>query len=84
MRIQRLLLKVRANPNNVRFGDLARLALAFGFRLERISGSHHIYGHPLLPELLNLQSANGKAKPYQVRQFLDLVARYNLSVEGEG
>ncbi|MBD2145881.1 type II toxin-antitoxin system HicA family toxin [Sphaerospermopsis sp. FACHB-1194] len=43
---------------------------AFGFSLLRINGSHHIFTHPTIPELINLQNCNGKAIPYQVRQFL--------------
>jgi hypothetical protein len=27
------------------------------------------YAHPDVPELLNLQEVNGKAKPYQIKQF---------------
>jgi predicted RNA binding protein YcfA (HicA-like mRNA interferase family) len=45
------------------------LAEAFGFRLARIRGSHHIFEHPTIPELLNLQESKGQAKPYQVRQL---------------
>jgi hypothetical protein len=30
--------------------------------------------------LLNLQNVKGEAKPYQIRQFLRLVERYNLSL----
>jgi hypothetical protein len=40
---------------------------------QRVSGSHHIFGHPDFPEMLNLQSIKGKAKPYQIRQLLLLV-----------
>ncbi len=31
-------------------------------------------------ELVNLQDVDGKAKPYQIRQFLKLVERYNLQL----
>lgn len=51
---------------------------AFGFRLSRVQGSHHIFVHAEIPELLNLQDVEGQAKPYQIRQFLRLVERYNL------
>ena len=34
-------------------------------------------------ELMNLQDVEGVAKPYQVRQFLKLVERYNLIIRGE-
>ena len=56
---------------------------AFGFRLARVSGSHHIYIHPSVPELVNLQNVNGKAKPYQVKQFLQIVEQYDLRLEDE-
>lgn len=57
------------------------LAEGFGFRLERISGSHHILSHPNIPGLLNLQPLDGQAKPYQVKQFLRLVERYDLPLK---
>jgi predicted RNA binding protein YcfA (HicA-like mRNA interferase family) len=55
----------------------------FGFRLVRTSGSHHIFTHPAIPELVNLQEVKGEAKPYQIRQFLRLVEMYNLRLEDE-
>lgn len=68
---------------NVSFDDLIGLAQGFGFRLVRVSGSHHIFTHQDIAELINLQSVRGKAKPYQIRQLLRLVERYNLRLEGE-
>jgi predicted RNA binding protein YcfA (HicA-like mRNA interferase family) len=70
-------------PHNVRFGDVVRLAEALGFRVERIEGSHHILIHPNIPELLNLQEVKGEVKPYQVRQLLQLIERYNLTLGEE-
>jgi hypothetical protein len=70
--------------HNVRFSDLRDLAEGFGFRLSRVSGSHHIFSHPQIPELLNLQEIRGEAKPYQIRQLLRLVERYNLELEDAG
>jgi predicted RNA binding protein YcfA (HicA-like mRNA interferase family) len=79
METRRLLRRISQGAvQNVRFSDLVALAEAFGFRLVRTSGSHHIFDHPDLSELLNLQMVSGQAKPYQVRQFLRLVERYNL------
>jgi len=34
-----------------------------------------------VPEILNLQEVRGEAKPYQIRQLLRLIERYNLCVE---
>jgi predicted RNA binding protein YcfA (HicA-like mRNA interferase family) len=77
---RKLLKKLLASPCNARFDDVRGLAEAFGFRLSRISGSHHIFVHPDIPELVNLQEVSGEAKPYQVRQFLRLVERHNLTL----
>lgn len=73
MKGEKLLRRVLSSPENVRFGDLVTLAEAYGFRLTRVSGSHHIFSHPDKSELLNLQNYKGKAKPYQIRQFLRLI-----------
>jgi len=62
---------------------MVALVEAFGFRLSRVSGSHYILVHPDVPELVNLQEVKGQAKPYQVRQFLKLVERYNLKLGDE-
>lgn len=62
---------------------MRRLVEAFGFELRRTSGSHHVFVHPEVRELLNLQEVSGHAKPYQIRQFLRLVERYALSMEEE-
>jgi hypothetical protein len=57
---------------------------SFGFELDRISGSHHLFVHREVPELVNLQEVEGMAKPYQVGQFLRIVERYNLRMRSEG
>jgi len=54
---------------------------AFGFVCTRKEGSHRIYKSSKVVELINLQDENGKAKPYQIKQFLSLVEKYNLEME---
>ena len=78
-----ILAKVLASAANVRYGDLQRLVEAFGFELLRVSGGHHIYGRAGLVEQVDLQDVGGKAKPYQIRQFLKLVERYNLQIKDD-
>jgi hypothetical protein len=39
--------------------------------------------HAAIPEQLNLQDVSGEAKPYQIRQFLRLVERYDLRMKGD-
>ncbi|MDZ4170238.1 MAG: type II toxin-antitoxin system HicA family toxin [Coriobacteriia bacterium] len=81
MNPRKTLRSIEAGSLDVRFADLCGLATAFGFRLARVSGSHHIFTRPGVPELLNLQDVGGRAKPYQVRQFMSLIARYSLKME---
>ena len=83
MKPRKTLEKILFGSKNIRFDDLTTLVRAFGFRLSRISGSHHIFTHPDIPELVNLQEVRGQAKPYQVRQFMKLVERYNLQLEDD-
>jgi predicted RNA binding protein YcfA (HicA-like mRNA interferase family) len=54
---------------------------AFGFQLSQVRGSHHIFEHPDVLEIVNLQNSKGQVKPYQIRQFLQLVEQYNLELE---
>ncbi|MCH7914328.1 MAG: type II toxin-antitoxin system HicA family toxin [Deltaproteobacteria bacterium] len=68
---------------NIAFGDMIDLVEGFGFKLARVTGSHHIFSQPTIQELVNLQEVKGQAKPYQIRQFLRLVERYNLKLEDE-
>jgi predicted RNA binding protein YcfA (HicA-like mRNA interferase family) len=78
---QKLLAKALTGSKNLRFTEAVALVQAFGYRLSRTKGSHHIFVHPRIKELINLQDVGGKAKPYQVRQLLDIVERYNLTLE---
>jgi predicted RNA binding protein YcfA (HicA-like mRNA interferase family) len=82
MRPAKLLRRLQAGHHaNVKFRDLQRLVEACGFELDRVSGSHHIYGHPEVPVHVNLQQVGRDAKPYQVRQLLRLIERYDLVPE---
>jgi hypothetical protein len=73
--------KVLGKTENTRFGEMVALAEAYGFQLMRINGSHRIFKHPSMTELLNLQNYRGKAKAYQIRQFVDLLEKYGLDKE---
>ena len=83
MNKRKLLEKALSGSKNIRFNEMVALVEAFGFNLSRVRGSHHIFTHPQVRELVNLQEVDGKAKPYQIRQFLQLVERYNLEMGEE-
>lgn len=83
MKKAKLLRKLLAGSKNISFADAATIAKAFGFRLDRINGSHHIFIRANIPELVNLQNHKGKAVPYQIKQLLTIIERYNLQMEDE-
>jgi predicted RNA binding protein YcfA (HicA-like mRNA interferase family) len=83
MKPRKTLEKILFGSRNIRFEDMTALVRAFGFRLDRVSGSHHIFTHVKIPELINLQKVGGQAKPYQIRQFMKLVEKYDLRLEDD-
>jgi hypothetical protein len=83
MNNRKLFAKILSGSDNTRFGDLVKVVEAFGFQLVRTKGSHHIFNHTDFDEMLNLQNKKGKAKPYQIRQFLLLVDQHHLDLDEE-
>jgi hypothetical protein len=84
MRPAKLLARILGGvATNVGFDDLIVLVTAIGFEEVGGKGSHRVFAHPDVAELLNLQEVRGQAKPYQVRQVVSLVRRYHLTLEDE-
>lgn len=83
MKKEKLLDELKSNPKNMRFERLCRIAEHFGFRFRGGKGSHRIFVHQGIPEILNLQDVGGKAKPYQVRQLIKMIEKHGLHEEGE-
>ena len=83
MKSKKLFQKVISGTKNIHFNDVVKCAEFYGFVLDRINGSHHIFIHSNIPELLNLQNVKGKAKPYQIKQLLQPIERYDLKEENE-
>jgi predicted RNA binding protein YcfA (HicA-like mRNA interferase family) len=51
----------------------------FGFILVRTRGSHHLYQHPKIEDVMNVQPQKDMtAKSYQVQQFLKLIDIHQL------
>ena len=80
---KKLFNKLLSGSKNIRFSEATACAESVGFCLDRTNGSHHIYVHQDIPELLNIQNVKGKAKPYQVKQLLQLIEQYNLQLGGK-
>jgi hypothetical protein len=80
MKTAKLAQLARSNPAGLRFPELCRLAEAFGFIFQRQKGSHRVYAHDGVAQIMNFQNDGGRAKAYQVRQLLDCVDRHRLTL----
>lgn len=67
-----------ASDANIAFDDLRGMLLHLGFE-ERIRGGHHVYRKAGIEEKINLQRADSKAKPYQVKQVRGIILKYHLA-----
>jgi predicted RNA binding protein YcfA (HicA-like mRNA interferase family) len=75
---------VLTGRGTVNFRDFEHLLLALGFRLARVSGSHHIYLHPLVGRPFPIQPDGRDAKRYQVRQLRDMIRLHGLTLDPNG
>jgi predicted RNA binding protein YcfA (HicA-like mRNA interferase family) len=66
--------KIRRNPNAVKFQYFISWLEDNDFTLDRISGSHHIFIHPVIDTPINAQKKkDGTAKAYQVKQAIKII-----------
>ena len=65
------------SDGNIPFVPLCQLLESLGFEL-RIRGSHHIFTKEEIPDILNLQPQDEKAKRYQVRQVRAVILQHHL------
>ena len=69
----KLLKKAEANPSGLRFGELETLMQQWGWELDRQKGSHRVWKSPKGARLPVQEGKGGKAKGYQVKQFLTVL-----------
>jgi len=75
-RLVKLLAKLEASPNHVRFSDLCKICDRFFGQARQHGTSHRIYKTPWADDpRINIQDHGGMAKAYQVRQVLAAVRR---------
>jgi predicted RNA binding protein YcfA (HicA-like mRNA interferase family) len=65
---------------NIAFDDLVYLLEGMGFE-KRIKGSHHLFSKDGVDEIINIQPAGNKAKPYQIKQVRAIIMKYQLAGE---
>jgi len=76
----RLLERARTAPQGLSFVEFETLLDACGWRLKRQKGSHRIWASPH-GRLVPIQPTGGKAKAYQVKEFLRV---YDEQTDQEG
>jgi hypothetical protein len=77
--IAKILKEMKANPKGIRFAELQKVCEHY-FGEPRQSGSSHcIYKTPWAGDpRVNIQNHKGKAKPYQVKQVLLAIEKYEV------
>ncbi len=76
MNNKKILGGMRASPQNVRFADICKVCERYFGKPRQKGTSHRIYGLPWPDDpMINVQNDRGKAKAYQVRQVLRVIAR---------
>lgn len=75
-RREKLLAAIRNNPKGVRFEDACGAAEAIGFVRAGGKGSHTVYARTGEPTILNFQNRGGYIPPYQARQLIEMMDKY--------
>ena len=70
-KIKEILLQMKRNPRDVRYGDLCKVCDFYFGSARQKSSSRRIYKTPWQGDpRINIQNHKGKAKAYQVKQVL--------------
>jgi hypothetical protein len=79
--VAKIIEEMRNNPKSIRFSDLKKVCEAHFGAGRQLGGSHTIFKMPWPGDpRVNIQEGKGgKAKPYQVKQVLEAIAKKELS-----
>ena len=64
--------------NNIDFSDFRNLIIDLGFTFKNQEGSHIVYYHYGINEIINIQKKGNKAKDYQVRQLRKIIKKHDI------
>jgi len=74
----KLLEAMRRNPLDWRIEQFQTVARQYGVSVRCEGGSHHVFSHPAVPDILSVP-AHRPIKPVYVRQFVALVDKVKES-----
>lgn len=80
MKRNKLIAAIRNNPKAVRFSDACKMAELLGFIHKGGQGSHRAFGRKGKPKLLNFQNRNGYIPPYQAKQLIEMIEKYESEI----
>ena len=72
---------LQSTSRSVTFRDFVALIEAFGFEEARSRRSHRCFAHADCTKLLVVQPKGTDAKRYQVRELLDMIEEFGLTLK---
>jgi hypothetical protein len=82
VRVDRVEARMRETTTNIAYNDLHRVCRHYFGQPRQQSGSHAVFKTPWQGDpRVNIQNANGQAKPYQVKQVLAAIDKLNQTEE---
>jgi predicted RNA binding protein YcfA (HicA-like mRNA interferase family) len=76
----KLLEAMRHNPRDWRIEALMTLARQFGLEVRNKGGSHHVFSHPAIAEIVSIP-AHRPIKPAYVRQLVTLIDKRSKALQ---
>lgn len=67
--VDKLVDKMKRQPNNIKFAEAEKVLRAYGYGLTRVKGSHHIFRNKITGDRWSLPSQK-PIKPYLIRELL--------------
>jgi len=82
----KLLDKIRNNPKQVSFRDLRQLLESFGFELDHVTGSHHIFLGTVAGRntRISIPFKRGRLREVYVKEALSLIEEIELRQTANG
>lgn len=66
----KLLEKIENKVNNTSFGEIKKLLISFGYRLDRVRGSHFVFERNWPTANISVPSHNNRVKPEYVKKII--------------
>ncbi|NJL81894.1 MAG: type II toxin-antitoxin system HicA family toxin [Chloroflexaceae bacterium] len=76
---EKLLKRLKNNPNNVTFTDVRKLMEQENFRLDHITGSHHVFKREEVTFVIPVH--NNRVKSIYVKRAIELIEQDNQKGE---